>query len=216
MTRCDYDDREKGIGLRTSGPERPDICFGRSVIFYSMCVCAWMLGYRCFQEGRKTHFCLFFSPHLCPQVDEWSTLVQVKLPPSTNSLRRSLLRRPDNGTVLQRSCLLCPILLWPPPAFVRIYHDISTDPNHHHQPSPSPPSLYGERLHLDHNEKFICTQQLMATLIWYRNISSRIFPPSCFHPQNLFKPLLIFASSTTPSWVVLNPSGPLGFLLCLK
>lgn len=170
-----------------------------------------------FRRAEKhTSAFFFFFPHLCPQVDEWSMLVQVKLPPSTNSLRRSLHRRPDNGTVLQRSCLLCPILLWPPPAFVRIHHDISTDPNHYHLPSPSPSSLYGERLHLDHNEKFICTQQLMATLISYRNISSRIFPPSCFHPQNLFKPLLLFASSTTPSWVVLNPSGPLGFLLCLK
>lgn len=168
-----------------------------------------------FRRAEK-HTSAFFFPHLCPQVDEWSMLVQVKLPPSTNSLRRSLLRRPDNGTVLQRSRLLCPILLWPPPAFVRIHHDISTDPNLHHQPSPSPPSLSGERLHLDQNEKFICTQQLMATLIWYRNISSRIFPPSCFHTQNLFKPLLLSASSTTPSWVVLNPSGPLGFLLCLK
>lgn len=38
----------------------------------------------------------------------------------------------------------------------------------------------------------------------------------CFHPQNLFKPLLLSASSTTPLWVILNPSSPLGFLLCSK
>lgn len=153
MTRCECDDREKGTGLCTRGPERPDTRFGRSVISYT-CVCVWMLSYRCFQEGRKTHLCLFFFfLHSCPQVDEWSILAQVKLSLCPHSLHQSLLWPSDNGTVLQRGHSLYPILLWPPPAFVRIHHDNSPDPNLHYQPSASTPSLSGERLNIKFRSK---------------------------------------------------------------
>lgn len=141
-----------------------------------------------------------------------SVFAQVKQPLHSSSFDLCF-SRTDNGITHQRSFSLYPILLWPLPAFVRIHHNNSPDPNLHHQASPCFLSLSGERLNLDQNEKFICTQQLMAILIWYNCKCSISTHFSFSSPNNFLNTLLflVFASHTILLWVILNPSGPLGF-----
>lgn len=69
MTRRECDDRENGIGLCTRGPERPDICFGRSVLFYSACVRVWMPSYRCLKKAGTTDLLHIFIPCLFERLD---------------------------------------------------------------------------------------------------------------------------------------------------
>lgn len=148
MMRCESDDRENGIRLCTRGPEKPDICFGRSVLVHNV--------RPKLKEGKQKSGPLQgFSPSLC-------MLTQVKTtampPPSSFELC-------FGGQIMElrfKGATRCI------PFFCDLHQPLfvfTTTTPRTRTSTISSPSQSGERLNLDQNEKFICTQQLMAALI---------------------------------------------------
>lgn len=184
MTSRECADRENGIGLCTRGPVRPDICFGKCCGWSMASVCVRMCVCVCVEAKTALQLLLLhIYPLMFIEVDEGECVGAGKTAAAFLPLQ-SLPSLTDNGITHQRGFSLYPILLRPLPAFVHIHHDNSPDPNLHQQASPCFLSPSGERLNLDENEIFICTQQLMAILIWsnfWCNIS-----PHCCLPSTLF------------------------------
>lgn len=136
--------------------------------YVCVCVSVWKLRYWCPRKAENRPL-LFLLQHIYPpmfvRADEGQHVSAGKTT-AVFRLLRSLHLQTDNGITHQRSCSLFPILPWPLPAFVHIHHNNSPDPDSYRQAYPCFPPLSGERLNLDQNEKFICTEQLMAILIW--------------------------------------------------
>lgn len=109
MTSREFADRENGIGLRTRGPVRPDICFGKccgwSMGLYNVCPCVRKLRCRCPTVGETEYKRqLFLLQFVCLsefiQVDEGECVSTGKTTFVFLPLQ-SLLSLTDNGITRQ-------------------------------------------------------------------------------------------------------------------